>query len=380
MRFVFVTDVHLGNHNRHGGPVTAGINQRCQMILDALRNAAEYALRVRARAFFVLGDLFDTSKPTPQMLRGVQEVFNLLRRAGCSPVLLVGNHDQDSLQPGDHALAALSDHAEVIEQLEVRAWAGQDGEEGLEAILVPFNPKPAQDWIAECAARVKPTLANPAFHQRILLVHAGIWDEQTPAFLRGAKDAVNVGFITDVAQDLGCSWVLAGNWHHREMWSDPGKPTILQVGALVPTGWDNPGRKGYGTVATFDTDEGTVGVAEHLGPRFVDAELPLANLAQRSAQGERLFVRARCHPDQRGEALAQVEALTRDGKIHSGEVLVDPSFAKTAARAAAAAARSGTHMGEALTRFVSEMHLDAGVSREAVASRALDLLNKQGEG
>ena len=58
MTVCFLADLHVANHKRHGGPVKAGINRRCQHVLDALESAYKRAERLDAKAVVILGDLF----------------------------------------------------------------------------------------------------------------------------------------------------------------------------------------------------------------------------------------------------------------------------------------------------------------------------------
>jgi hypothetical protein len=78
--------------------------------------------------------------------------------------------------------------------------------------------------------------------------------------------------------------ICLGDWHQRRLWMDgkrrgdaPSSPVrigadaehvILQGGALCPTGFDNPGLRGYGTLAFWDQDAHQLSWQEIPGPRF----------------------------------------------------------------------------------------------------------------
>ena len=136
----FVADVHLWNHRRCGGPVSAGINQRGQKILDALNYAADLALKKGASSLFVAGDLFDAVNPPPQL---ISRTIDALKRKNLNIFVLAGNHDRASNQPGDHALGPLASvhKFNVIETPEIV----DIGDKTIAAI--PFLPGHAPDYL-----------------------------------------------------------------------------------------------------------------------------------------------------------------------------------------------------------------------------------------
>jgi hypothetical protein len=199
-------------------------------------------------------------------------------------------------------------------------------------------------------------------------------DKKTAAWLQNSKDAVSADALVNLARDLDVGVVLAGNWHDRRRWQARGdKPVdVLQLGALVPTGWDNPGVDGYGTLAIWG-DDGVVRFESLPGPRFVkvvsraDLDLQLAFAAKRGAS---LFVQWEAPPDQLAESTRQLIELIAQGKVTAGEVVVGEAQAAEKAWAAAEAARSATSLEEALGGFVAEMSLPEGVDRDDVLARS----------
>lgn len=316
-RIAFVADVHVGNHGVMGGPRVVGVNRRAAETLAILRAAYDRAVELGASAFVVAGDLFDVDDPEPQLLAEVADIL-----AGPIPtVLLVGNHDQHTNAPGDHALGPLAavpgirvvDRPEAVVVYPRNPPPGQPrtvrpGATGAVLLCVPFvNARAATvitDALAELAAR-------PGLHAaRVCVVaHAGGIDDATPVFLRDAHDALPVerlNIILDTATRPPAALAVLGNWHQHRAWAfhadaagapygtaeAPHANVVVQCGALVPTGFDNPGAAPglYGSLIVWDTpadgappeaDADTtprVYRIEIAGPRFVTLTLRRADV------------------------------------------------------------------------------------------------------
>lgn len=370
-KIALIADVHVGNHKRFGGPVRSGINERAALVIDVLGKAKQEAVANGCTALVVLGDLYDHSKPEPQIITAVQQA--LCANDGCPVYMLLGNHDQHSDAAGDHALGPHGGRAYLVEQPAVLPMGHTT------LLMLPFHPKPAGQWLQENVERWAAQLGKRSAGDgsRVLLLHAGVWDDNTPDFLKGANDAVSVDALTEAAERLECSWVFCGNWHNRQLWQDTGRPSILQVGSLCPTGWDNPGLKGYGTLAIFDTRSSALLVREIMGPRFLvlhSAE-ELAGIQQRP--GESLYVQVPTSPEQRASVVGLVESARQMGRIHQGEVVIDGRKAKTELADAARTVRSAASLDEALSGYVGKMPLEEplqDVDRAEVQARASRLL------
>ncbi len=379
MRIGFCADVHAWNHKRHGGPIVAGMNIRCRLVVSAFANAIATASLAEADAFVVLGDLVDGARPEPQILTALQKPLRAWHeddRDREKVILLCGNHDRNSDAPGDHALGPLAPFARIVESPEILSL----GDGRVELALVPHvagDPTKPPD-VTFPAVRDR-----SARHHRILGVHRGISDASTPVFLRG----LDYRTASIWAGKNGADALFAGDWHERRSWrfDDPetaprgmlGFPAVHQCGALVPTGWDNPGFSPYGQLLLYDTDTKKVEVRYIPGPRFVKVwSLLEAENAARIAAQERstLFVQVVAAPAEVEAAVKAVEHLINAGTILAGEVEPETAGALAAAREAASAARAGTTLDESLAGFVAEMALDVGVERDAVLARARALL------
>jgi hypothetical protein len=347
MRIAFIADVHVGNHKREGGPVVAGVNRRCTQILDTLR-AAFYAAR-DCDAVVIAGDLLDSSKTEPQVLAATREVLADVGEVG---YLLLGNHEMQSATPGDNSLRVLAE-SNVSVQESPRAVQMDGGT----LLLVPFRPGDAREWLPAAVAEVAAGTAG----LRVLAIHLGIIDEDTPPFLRNAHDAVPVQLLRELMRRHQIDVVVAGNWHAHKDWDD-----IVQIGALVPTGWDNPGLDGYGSVIVVETKGNDVSIdrREIPGPRFID--VPSALSLPKVPEGTHLYARVRVPAGEVDDARSRGDQLVSAGRAAAVAVQVDGTEARIAARDSAAAARSADTLDSALAGYVAAMTLPADVDRAAV--------------
>jgi len=355
----FVADVHLGNHKRFGGKTSAGLNRRFQLVAQALADALEVASARGAEQFVVLGDLFDTAKPSPAELAAVMRVFSA---TDLEVRLLLGNHDQSSPERGDNALAPLG----FLPNVRVYDYAA--GRAGT-LILVPFQPGPAVEWLRASLSGLE--LAGPSFGSYTLAVHLGIGDEKTPAFLRGANDSITVDELLPLMREFGICTVCAGNWHDPRQWEiaasdeDPVVRRIYQVGALAPTGFDNPGES-YGRMLIFDKRGRLDTVRVATRPRFYTLSFEDGDVGDLRERTDKPFVKVTARVKNLAAARAELEELRVAGKIEDFIVLPDREVVIAAAHSAAKAARSATTVSEAVERYVEKMPIDGGVSRAGV--------------
>lgn len=375
MRLAVTADCHIGNHRRFGGPMTSSVNDRARLVLGAFSASIDVALEKGVTVYAVAGDLLDYARPEAPLLRAVQRELKRARDGGVKRIfLMVGNHEQVSLAAGDHALAPLAPYATVVEQPRVETI------EGVDLLMVPFRPGRAADWLPDTLrdmlrdedSGTRPSPSGSDGRGRVLLVHLGIRDADTAPWLKNAHDAIDVELLADLCTKHGIRTVFAGNWHDRKRWdfpveSEEDELCIQQLGALAPTGWDNPGLTGYGTVGLFGVPKPySMSFIEVPGPRFIKLgfgeEIPEAN-------GNTLFVSTTAAPENVASVLDHLARKRAAGEIVAMEVLPDQVVAKQEARAAAASARSAETMDEALSSFVANMPMKEGVDREAVAAR-----------
>lgn len=282
-RLAFIADPHLGNHGRWKGLVASGLNRRCRAVLGALEQVVELAVRERCDGIVVAGDVFDVSKPIPQIIAA------LLRIKNSYPGLwvdIVGNHDQVSEQGGDHALGPLA-HAERCLVIERPGVVFEPGSMVPLVNAVPFGVGPAAQWFDRTFEPGLPVVA-----------HMGGIDDQTPEFLRKSNDALPVERIAEIASASGVRDVFLGNWHDPREWRI-GDVSIHQLGILAPKTIAESGPE-FGRVAIWD-GPGKVSIHQVGGPRFeaVDSIEAFEESLRRYDSPLRcdLFVEFRAQPD-----------------------------------------------------------------------------------
>lgn len=385
IKLSFCADVHIGNHARFGGASVAGINDRCSRILTALGQAAKSCCH--SNYFFVLGDLFDTSKPSPQMLAETIRALILNTNSVRKDILVTGNHDQNTDAQGDNALVPLKyvPDINVIDQSNAFITDTSAGFK-VTVLCVPFHSGRGDEWLArevkKLSERLPAMLGNEV---RILVTHLGVRDERTPLYLRSAHDSIALESLITLCSDFNISFVFTGNWHEHRIWTAPvGKNksiTIVQVGALVPTGFDNEGFDPYGRVVSLQVNaNGECELSSTVipGPRFVTVRSRDGlSLALKNAGESPLYVRWKCRDyDEQLMAGTVLHAAQDYGRLIGYSVELDTGDAKEVAREAGRSAAATEGFSEALAKFVQAMHLPPGVEASDVLARARNYLNR----
>lgn len=334
-RVAFLADVHVGN--RGGGPRVLGMTARCREAIGTLVSACRLA-RLEADVLVVLGDLFDDTRPKPQMITAVQAALNL----GPDEVILAtGNHDADSTEPGDHALGPLP----------ATSWTHGSCEYPEHGIAV-------FDGHVHPINKVHPGLAIGG--------HFGIVTDDAPPYLMADPLAVRLDELRAHCEAHSIPAVFAGHWHRRRCHSTD--PPIWQVGALCPTGWSDDGLTGYGSVLIWDGSK--VEVHEVPGPRFLKitgvGELVEQDiLAKHAHLADPLRVRWEVPPNAMDDAIEHAQRVP----FHVEVVPAAQDRGAELAGAADAAARADT-VADAVAAYVAEMPLPDGVDRAAVLAGA----------
>lgn len=359
----FVSDIHLGNHRAHGGPLRNGLNARAMLVLETITAAIAAATREHCAFLVVAGDLFDVHNPSPPLIAAVQIVF--AGAVGMTVVLGVGNHDRRSDEPGDNALAPLSPVAHVHELVAGNVLVGVNGER---VIVVPYRKGNPEEWLNEVVREAVDRIPGRAQKATALAVHMGVKDERTPPWLQESEGAIDVGRLASIAAAHGIFDVFAGDWHDPRFWNI-GPVRITQMGALCPTGWDNSGDD-YGCVAVWHPSGLIDRTTYHRvpGPRFrtfKDASNMLAWCEASRDAGNTPHARLVASPTDLSAAVTWVKDMP-----YAIELLPDVAVIREAVERASAAARSGANLDAAIAAYVREMPLGDGVDRAKVERRA----------
>lgn len=297
-----IFDPHFWPHKRHGGPLVKGINRRAELCLGVGQRAIRTVSQHQA-PLIVAGDLIDSAGPVaPQFAFALRQQLATNRR---SVTLMLGNHDMTA--DGDHSLGIYTrrdDFTDVRVCEDISFMSGDcftDFDLGSdEACLVPFHRD-----IRDKRVRDVP----------LVIAHFGVYDDSFPIWCRKAKGAWHVDALFAFMQERNIKAICLGDWHSRQVWAQNTDGVtrelhnttrswtvrdeycgrvVMQGGALVSTGWDNPGLHGYGTVALWDTETQRLSWQELPGPRFCVArseEEEHGIIAEAQRLGHHLYLR-----------------------------------------------------------------------------------------
>lgn len=239
-----VADVHVGNHRLFGGQTVGGLNERCRDTINVLRDARQLASRDPSEhgLFIVAGDLFDTDSPSPAMIAATADALSA--NDNHETVVIMGNHDMSSTEKFHNAVAPLNGRIRVVDTETVVYDLLRPGSKCpvYRVVCVPFMTGPGKVWLEEVLKELKPVGSAPV----LLVMHLGLETDKTPPYLRGCDDSIHVKDLYELCLKYGVTDVASGNWHMRQylQCTDPplsaARCRAWQVGALVPTGFDNP--------------------------------------------------------------------------------------------------------------------------------------------
>lgn len=374
MKFSFTADGHIGNYGKEGGPVTAGINERCRHSIGAFRFSVLLAKQLECRAYTHLGDLFDYQRMEPQVVAEVQDVMD---DRSLEFVGLVGNHDQRSTDPGDHAMAPLRPVCTLVDAAP-NWFVYRDGDESCAMLVIPFQAGRAEDWLPQVIRDHVSRAGLPEAKTRVLCFHLGISDSRTPYYLDGAHDSVCLGTVEKLAAEFGFTHVFAGNWHCWKHWTVEGKDgaevEVVQVGSLAPNRFSDSvdDQTRNGTMAVLDTETGVVKTYDIPGPRFIkvaglDAVEALTSGATHGDVIELaapLYVSAIVDPedaDHADELLTEFQSAI--SVLRHFEVHLDTSKEDAATEAAISTAVAATSHQEAIRIFAEGVPIPPTVDR-----------------
>lgn len=380
MKICWISDIHLGNHKKFGGPVVGGLNLRAFDCLEAMSktvgttSVGSYAHR--QQQMVVLGDMFDYSRPEARL---IHETNIWLGMFAHKPWVLSGNHDQVSAMYGDTAVAALSPTDCVSVQATKVARFGE-----VEMVFIPFREGNALEFIE---TELKALGAYPvADGKRVVLnLHVGISDNNAPYYLDKSKACIRAEDMFNLCKKYGITHVMSGDWHRHQIWKKDGI-TICQVGSLCPSRFPPNHEHGHvGPMVTMDTTTGKIEVKNIPGPRFYKFRWESVDQAwMPPVDATPAYVKVTCQPRDREAAegwLKQIDvncALQDKPGLRGTELDVDNAKALAKARTASFEARKASSLEEAVGRYVGSMPLAEGVEREQVLSKIRKLLSAAG--
>jgi hypothetical protein len=286
MLLAITADLHLPA-GRVGRPAR---DDRELGVLGTWREALGLATEAGASAMVVAGDVFDTPYPSPWQVGD----FAASARFGAKfpAYLMAGNHDV--ADEGRHALMAYPYSRESVGIN--GAGAGEVWYIGLgkyplaagacDVLSVPYAPHSALggDWLRDRLDSMRFQARAGGIPERILISHLGIAADDSPAYMRQGRDVIAASELLAIQRRYEIHAAFLGNWHgERDFLGDP-EHRAYQIGALCPTGFDNPGPQGsYGRILLYDTVTREVRAlrARHPTYQTLDAEEGVALLTER---------------------------------------------------------------------------------------------------
>lgn len=250
MIIAVTADHHIGNHSAFAGRVQGRSNARCMLQLSLFEASIEAAVLAGAQVYIAAGDIFDNDNPFPDQVAALAEIC-IRWRHRIRIILMVGNHDQHSTEPNDHALAPLRFIADV-DVVETPLVLRR----GLPTVLlVPWGYDAMQ------------------LEQRadVVIAHHGIADSDTHPAKAAGKTVKHADAIRRWMAETKTSLYLAGDWHEHRTWGP-----VIQIGALAPVNWTNraymPGTEDpYGSLILIGPYPGGWKRQVLRGPRFLRA-------------------------------------------------------------------------------------------------------------
>lgn len=393
MRLRVCADVHLGNMKSYAEPWSGSLNSRCRQSLSVFEEFVRTS-RTNKTPMLVCGDLFDYANPEPQLVRRVRNML-----VGSDLYGLIGNHDMHSRVAFDHALAALNCTAP-------EAPAALPLDTARRLVMLPFCPGiPCADYLRSQLALMPLSVTRNG----VLAIHMGIAKASTPEFmLHREDDFIQIDDLFALMEKHEIDTCFAGNWHTPEAWSRVDakgrQRVVVQCGALVPTGFDNPGLF-YGMA--WETDGPGVELTLINGPRFLTLqhnEPPVVAVVRAlqhfdtmisfnegkgwnlirglnhaaQAFANTLYVKVQAPPGAdfaklRAEAEQELRVLGVP-VAYLGVVPGKPAQRREQVTATKAALEAGA--GQAIERYLDKIALPDGVDRGRVLGRALAYLEK----
>lgn len=247
-RIGIVADLHYTNPKIHPGDMHNGVSARLRGMVDVLENAVT---SLGLNVVIVAGDFFDSSRPNHVVAHYVTDRLHKGSFERVRFYVIPGNHDADSNAVYDHVLSML-EHSEGITPVHTPTLFAEH------VWMVPWG--------------YHPMMLKPPTNTKVVVAHHGIWGEATPSFMRNAKDAVSADEVLAWMNKHGVEYYYAGDWHEHASYHGG---RVVQIGALTPQDWRNPGIHGYGTVVVIDNNEkgwSPPHLAHMAGPRFITAE------------------------------------------------------------------------------------------------------------
>jgi DNA repair protein SbcD/Mre11 len=254
---VHAADVHLETAFTD---VRGGVRRRAALA-DAFERIVTLALKRRADALTIGGDLYEAERAGPQTARFV---FAQLARFGGPVLVAPGNHDPYS----SRALYARDDRPPNVHVFAEPVWAPYALSDGV--TVFGFGHTPAEPGRPFAGARFDRAGVQ------IALVHGSDEDRCPPGKRATAP------FTVDEIRASGATCALAGHYHGGTIVDDGGVPRLAYPGSPEPIKFGERGTHGA-LVLTVKRGVVAMEAVPLARTRLVDLDVPLADAASEHA-------------------------------------------------------------------------------------------------
>lgn len=358
--FLFAADLHIGNHLQFAHEFMPGVNSRCAETVKAYSEFSKYAVKWDYKLVTV-GDLYDSDKPTPSIYKYVDKNTSVISR----PIMIKGNHESTSSFSEHHSLGVMppgdvvDSRVRVFSLTTVDLWA------------IPFQTGPAKKWLPEQLKKLKDNVNEDK--TTVMAIHLGIQDDSTPKHMQNHNDSITVGQLKKLAAEYKIDKVIAGNWHeHMEWYVKLPKVNrhlhIVQLGALTPTGFNNPGLHNYGGMYFINTT-GDCGWVELPNIRFVKVN-GVKNIPKALGHySENCYVQVTVHPTHYNESIKICQDMKESGYIKDFKIVTNKKAMESRSRKVASATKSAKNLNEAIDTYVKKIAVNKGVSKTKIKNK-----------
>ena len=249
MRIIHCSDLHLDAslETRLDGPVAAG---RRRELLHTFHRLMDWAGAHAADAILVCGDLFDTSHPSRQTVRAVEDL--IASHADLSVFYLRGNHDEgDLLFSGRPDPANLFRFGSDWTSYMVSPGGGRQILDGPRRDLYITGMETAGTLtrgqrgagVPFSAPQLDPSCIN------IVMLHGQVQEGTVPS----GPDGIPLGSLRGRHID----YLALGHIHSRRAWALDQRGTAVYAGCLEGRGFDECGACGF-YLLDIDEETGTI--------------------------------------------------------------------------------------------------------------------------
>lgn len=204
-RVVAISDAHLGRSHYHAVN-EAGINQREADIAAAWHRAVDAALELDPDAILILGDLFDSPRPSYRAFREGARGLRTLAASGVPVLAISGNHDTPRLRESGSPYGVLADAFPGMRLVFRGQLESVDLLAGVRVHAVPQcrDDEELKQVIGQAAE------ARSADHLNVLVTHAAV----TLLSRRYSYGDVNELQVDLSTLDPGFDRILLGHFHN----------------------------------------------------------------------------------------------------------------------------------------------------------------------